>query len=550
VRSIEPGPTTDNRDCQPAAAPKGPLPAPYARALCEEALKHDREGRLSDAAHGYLAAIAAAESDGQDELLAQALRQLALVRHRQSEPDAARELCERSYRTAFRLSDTGPAAEAFNTLAGFELEGGALEAARSTYARALELCGEHHLLRGRIEQNLGVLANIQGDLDGALAHYTRSLEASRSLADDRGTAVAYHNLGMVSADLKRWDDADCYFRQSHYLAELINDEHLRGLCLLNRCEVYLACQRYDEARRSAEDALATFNGLNAQLDKPDAYTMLGIVYRETGRPQLAEARLRSAMELAASAGIVLSEAEATRELAVLYQRMGRNQEALRLLSASHRLFGRLDARVDLVDVAAKVAKLEGSYLEVVRDWGQSIESADSYTHGHCERVASYALAIARALGLDPSEETGIRVGAYLHDLGKIRVPHEILNKPGALTPAEYEIMKQHPAWGVELLADLEFPWDIKPIIRWHHEKYDGSGYPDALRGDDIPLAAQIICIADVYDALTTNRSYRSAMTAEAAQACMQDLRRWWAPAVFEAFCRSVPAPLAATAGCT
>jgi len=142
------------------------------------------------------------------------------------------------------------------------------------------------------------------------------------------------------------------------------------------------------------------------------------------------------------------------------------------------------------------------------------------------------------------------VGAYLHDLGKIRVPHEILNKPGALTPAEYEIMKQHPAWGVELLADLEFPWDIKPIIRWHHEKYDGSGYPDALRGDDIPLAAQIICIADVYDALTTNRSYRSAMTAEAAQACMQDLRRWWAPAVFEAFCRSVPAPLAATAGCT
>jgi len=544
VRRVNPGSTGDNHaPAVTAAAP--PSTAHFARALYEEALKHDREGRLSDAAHGQLVAIAAAESGGHTELLARALRQLALIRHRQGEPDAARELCERSYRTALEREDTEAAGEALNTLAGFQLEVGALDAARSTYGRALELCGEHQRLRARIEQNLGVLANIQGDHDGALAHYTRSLEASRSLADDRGTAVAYHNLGMVSADLKRWDDADSYFRQSHYLAELTNDDHLRGLCLLNRCEVYLACQRYDEARRSAEDALAIFNELNAHLDKPDAYTMLGVVYREMGRPQLAEARLRSAMELAASAGIALSEAEATRELAVLYQRMGRNQEALRLLSASHRLFGRLDARVDLVDVAGKVAKLEGSYLDVVRDWGQSIESADSYTHGHCERVASYALAVARALELDPDEETGIRVGAYLHDLGKIRVPHEILNKPGPLTSAEYEIMKQHPAWGVELLEDLAFPWDIKPIIRWHHEKYDGSGYPDGLRGDDIPLSAQIICIADVYDALTTNRSYRSAMTAETAHARMHDLRHWWRPTVFEAFCRSVPT-LAAT----
>jgi putative nucleotidyltransferase with HDIG domain len=540
VPSVEPGSTTEDRVRRTASTPPEETPAgPYARALYEEALKHGGDGRLTDAAHGYSAVITAAEAAGEDELLAQALRQLALVQHRQRDPDAAWDLCERSYRTALRLSDMGPAAEALNTLAGFELEGGSLEAARSTYRRALELCGGYELLRGRIEQNLGVLSNIQGDLEGALAHYTRSLEASRSLADDQGTAVAYHNLGMVSADLKRWDDADRYFRQSHYLAELINNDHLRGLCLLNRCEVHLACQRYDDARRSAEEALATFNALNAHLDKPDAYAMLGVVYRETGRPQLAEARLRSAIELASSAGIVLSEAEATRELAVLYQRMGRNQEALRLLSASHRLFGRLDARVDLVDVAGKVAKLEGSYLAVVQDWGQSIESADSYTHGHCERVASYALAVARALGLDPVEETAIRVGAYLHDLGKIRVPHEILNKPGPLTPDEFAVMKMHPAWGVELLTDLEFPWDIKPIIRWHHEKYDGSGYPDGLRGDDIPLAAQIICIADVYDALTTDRSYRSAMTPEAAHACMQDVQRWWRPAVFKAFSLAV-----------
>ena len=192
--------------------------------------------------------------------------------------------------------------------------------------------------------------------------------------------------------------------------------------------------------------------------------------------------------------------------------MGRNQEALRLLNAAHRLFGRLDARVDLVDVSTKVLRLEETYFAVVRDWGQSIESSDSYTFGHCERVAGYAVALARELGLDEEQQTAIRIGAYLHDVGKVRVPHEILTKPGALTAEEFRVIQMHPIWGLELLATVEFPWDIKPIIRWHHEKYDGTGYPDRLRGDEIPVSAQIICIVDVYDALTTTRSYRAALS--------------------------------------
>jgi HD-GYP domain-containing protein (c-di-GMP phosphodiesterase class II) len=100
-------------------------------------------------------------------------------------------------------------------------------------------------------------------------------------------------------------------------------------------------------------------------------------------------------------------------------------------------------------------------------------------------------------------------------------------------------MQQHPVFGLELLQSVEFPWDIKPIIRSHHEKYDGSGYPDALAGDEIPLEAQIICIVDVYDALTTTRSYRAAMSREAALAAMRGSRRWWRADVFDAFMRSV-----------
>jgi putative nucleotidyltransferase with HDIG domain len=509
--------------------------------LLREAVKYDREGQASQAVERYNAAMLASDANHDDATKAEALRRLAVLSHRSGNPAAARDLCQQSHDLAAGNANDSLAAEALNALAGFELESGEIDKAGIIFQRALELGGVRNEIRSRIEQNLGIIANIRGDLPAALAHYECSLEASRSAGDDRGCAIAYHNLGMVSADLKRWDEADRYFHRSHYLAELVNDTHLGGLCLLNWTEVHLARRQFEEARRCAEQALVIFNELNATLDKADAYKMLGTVFRETGQPTLAESRLRTAIELAVGTGEVLSEAEATRELAVLFQGTGRNQEALAHLNTAHRLFGRLQASVDLVDVASKVQNLESTYMAVVRDWGQSIESADFYTHGHCERVASFGVAVAEAMGLDEASRTAIRLGAYLHDVGKVKVPHEILNKPARLTAEEFDVIKKHPEWGCELIAGIDFPWDIIPIIRWHHEKYDGSGYPDRLAGDAIPLSAQIICVVDVYDALTTTRSYRSAMTRQQALDVMQESKRWWRADVYEAFQRTMAA---------
>lgn len=480
-----------------------------------------------------------AARDGDRPTLSEALRRMAVVHHHRSDAVLARELCERSLGVAAEIGDDVLAAEALNTLAGFDFETGEVDSARQRYARALALGGERPELRGRIEQNLGLLANVRGDHTEAQAHYTRALEAFERLGDDRGRAIAYQNLGIVHSDRAQWSDADQFFRLSHELAVGLGDVRLTGLCSLNHAEVFLGQQLYDQARESAEEALRVFNELNANLDKSEAYRVIGRVFRETGRTALAESRLKAAIELALSTSSVLSEAEASRELALLYQATGRNQDALRFLSASHRLFLRLDARVDLVDVAGKVARLEDTYLTVVSDWGQSIESADSYTFGHCERVAGYGVRVARALGLDEAAVTTIRLGAYLHDLGKVKIPHEILNKPGRLTDEEFAIIKKHPEWGIELLATIEFPWDIKPIIRWHHEKYDGSGYPDRLKGDEIPLGAQIICIVDVYDALTSSRSYRPALPKEEAMARLHDSKHWWRPDVYAAFMATV-----------
>jgi putative nucleotidyltransferase with HDIG domain len=157
-------------------------------------------------------------------------------------------------------------------------------------------------------------------------------------------------------------------------------------------------------------------------------------------------------------------------------------------------------------------------------------------------VARNAVAMARVLGLDDEEETTILLGAYLHDVGKVRIPHELLNKPGPLTHEEVEVVRMHPIWGIELLANVEFPWDIKPIIRWHHEKYDGSGYPDRLKGDEIPLSAQIVGIMDVYDALSTTRPHQPGLPIDEALQQMTRCRGWWSQRVFEAFLRVIAQP--------
>ena len=509
--------------------------------LLREARHRERAGEVAEAIARYQKAIATAEASGEPPVLSEALRRLAVLRHQRNECDRARELCQRSLTVALATGGGLPAAEALNTLGVMHLKAGQLEDARKAFFGALDLGAGSLELRARVEQNLGILANIRGDLDEALSRYACSLDAYRRLEDLAGCALAYHNLGMVSADQEHFDEAAAYFEKSQELAQRTGNQHLVGLCLLNHAEVDVARQRFENARQDAESALALFDQLDAAGPKSESYRVIGMVYRETGRPALAESRLRRAIELAAAAGSALNEAEACRELAVLFQATGRNRETLTLLNAARRLFRRVDAQADLVRVGGKAAELEAAYVSVVREWGRSIESNDAYTFGHCERVAGMAVALARALRLDEREERTLLLGAYLHDVGKVRVPREILSKRGRLSAAELEVMRQHPVWGVELLADVEFPWDIKPIIRWHHERYDGSGYPDRLAGDAIPVAAQIVGILDTYDALTTPRPYQKALPPAQAVERIAARREWWSPEVFEAFMEVVGA---------
>ena len=132
----------------------------------------------------------------------------------------------------------------------------------------------------------------------------------------------------------------------------------------------------------------------------------------------------------------------------------------------------------------------------------AIDAKDQVTHGHIRRVQRYAVGLARALGIsDDRQLRAIEAAALLHDMGKLAIPEFILNKPGKLTASEFAVMKTHAALGADILSSIEFPYPVVPIVRYHHENWDGSGYPEGIRGADIPIGARILSVVDCYDAL-------------------------------------------------
>lgn len=157
-----------------------------------------------------------------------------------------------------------------------------------------------------------------------------------------------------------------------------------------------------------------------------------------------------------------------------------------------------------------------------------IEARDAYTDGHCQRLASYATALGKALQLSDEELGALFRGGYLHDVGKVGIPDALLLKADRLSDSEYRQIKDHPVIGDRLCGELRSLRQVRPIVRHHHERLDGSGYPDGLKGDAIPLLAQIMGIVDVYDAITTTRPYKSAATSEQAYAELrQEVKQGW-----------------------
>ncbi len=172
---------------------------------------------------------------------------------------------------------------------------------------------------------------------------------------------------------------------------------------------------------------------------------------------------------------------------------------------------------------ARAQELRRSYRATVRALSNAVEARDAYTGKHAERVTAYGMELARAVGLSLEESPQIEFGFLLHDIGKVAVPDAILFKTSKLTEEEYALIAQHPVVGAEILRDVDFLGEGKLVVRHHHERWDGTGYPDGLAGEDIPLLARIVGCADTFDACTSTRPYQKAMPLEKAMEILDNL---------------------------
>ena len=223
---------------------------------------------------------------------------------------------------------------------------------------------------------------------------------------------------------------------------------------------------------------------------------------------------------------------------------------LPLLVISYLTYRTSTARVE--EAQRYVDQVQDFYMSTIETLAMAVDAKDQITHGHIRRVQVFATELGRRLGVsDERQQKAIAAAALLHDMGKLAIPEHILNKPGRLTSAEFERMKQHADLGADLLSSIRFPYPVVPIVRHHHESWDGTGYPSGISGTDIPLGARILSVVDCFDALTSDRPYRPRLTTDDAFEILRERRgTMYDPLVVDTFIRAYSeiGPLAARAG--
>jgi putative nucleotidyltransferase with HDIG domain len=507
--------------------------------VVEEARVLERSGQWSDARTRYESLLS--DSSLSVAVRSSVLRWVGRAHAEEGHPEIARSVLERAVSLAGEAGDVGAEAHAMNWLAIVEQTLGNLDHSEELYGRASVRAAEagDQMLLAMLDQNRGTVSNIRGNLELALESYESSRRRFKALGLSSYEAHVLNNVGMVCTDLGRWNDAERAYGAACDACVSSDDVGLLRRVEVNQAELWIARRQLVKARQRCErllrDAERDRNTSAAWLG--EVYKHYGVVCREQRQPDRAEELFSRAARVANESRDLLLAAETAREQAELYWMQSRNSDTLQALNAAHGWFSQLRAERDLDMIARRNGRLEERFLDVVRKWGESIESKDCYTQGHCVRVADVACVLAESAGFDTKTLFWFRIGALLHDVGKLIVPREVLNKAGPLNDDEWRIMKRHPEAGVELLADIDFPWDVRSMVRNHHERWDGTGYPDQLAGESIPLSARILCIADVYDALTTNRSYRKGFDHDRAVRIMAEnnAKGHFDPAIFELF---------------
>lgn len=477
-----------------------------------------RKGDWDEALGCYSSALELAEQERSQEKQAESLVQIGRILRRRDDWEGALRSYRRSLDIFKQCEMHEKEASVYNCIGIVLFENGKWGQAEEYYHKGLEIAESLSdvELVGEISNNLGALASARGNIDNAIVYYQESIPRFERQGNPRGLAEAYHNLGMAFAEKGDLALARDYYEKSLEIARDIGEVALTSITYVNKAQLHLDLQDLAEAKNFVDRAVEIASAVGDKLGLAEAYKVYGLIDRQRGCLRDAEKFLNDCLRLNEEYKSPLGMAEAYRELGLTYKKQGDSKKTLQMLSNSLKIFEDLKAKKNVRSLSSEIEELERLYLSIIKQIAADVELKDPYTLGHSRRVAMYSLALANKLGVRDEEKKGIITAAYLHDVGKIRISTQILRKPGKLSRYEYELIKKHPSLGVMIMQSINFPWDVKPLVRHHHERFDGKGYPDGLCGTSIPFGARIIAVADVFDALTSSRSYRPARTEEQA----------------------------------
>ena len=498
-----------------------------------------RTGAWDDALAHYGAALELLEEKDDARTRADVLRHCGTVHCERGELDTASERYEASRRVAEAAGSREQVASALLCSANVEMLRGNLELSADLFLRSREAAEEvgNDALIAMVDQNLGTIANIQGNIAVALLSYRSALTRYRRLGNDYLAMRALSNMGMAHIDLAEWDASETCLNEAAELAKRVGDTMMVGCVELNRAELHLKRRRFEAAQVSVDQSLQVFHRLRAKPRTAEAYKFQGVLYRETGRAAQSDTHFALSVGMAEACQNRLLQAEAQMEWALLHLEEQRKQEAVHNLNRALGIFRELKAGREVLDVERRLTRLTEMYLPAVKGWGADLtESKDPFQSGHAQRVADYATRLAQEVGMSGWELTNLRVGALIHDIGNQAMPADLLQKADVLNAEERQLVKAHTIVGDGLARQLGFPEEVLPIVRNHHEHWAGTGYPDRLQGEEIPLGARIVGIAEVYDALTSPRSFRPSHSTDAALRIMEsECRHMLDPRLFGVF---------------
>jgi len=336
------------------------------------------------------------------------------------------------------------------------------------------------------------------------------------------------------------DEALKNFNVSEQKAKEFGDKYLLTISRLQKGSCYLDKGNLKRAKFYLKLSQTGGEELNDTTILADCERLSGRIIISEKKSDEGKIRFAKSIHLSSMSNFKLGEAEGLWELGKDFHRQGNFQEALYNLGRALDIFDLTASKTQKSKIRKDLEDLILNFLFVLEDLGKKVEQKDKYTIGHSQRVTKYSQRLAFSLGLGYADVVTIVVAAFLHDIGKLEISGKILNKTEELTPSEFSIIKRHPKNGERVVKNLVLPWNVTPAILLHHESYDGSGYPSHIFGDNIPIHARIIKVADVFDALTSERSYREAWTHEHAIDVMKnDMKNEFDPLIVNSFYDSV-----------